>query len=489
MAIGAVHKTDFKPNMVQGNFIESRAKADLFSSRMGEGKSTALAWAALYHTRHNPGASWVLVRDTFENIVGTTQKTFFQWFPPGIFGEYNASRKTFKWASGVADGDVTFMGLDDQQDASKLMSREIAGFGIDEPAPAVGTSGVDEFIFDMAMSRLRQPGMNWYAAKLAENNPDEGHWTYKKFVSPGTPDFCLWQPQIPENVLHLPPNYYEALRGTWASRPDLLRRFVEGEFGFQQIGKSVTPQWNERLHLALQLAPLPRTELVLCWDFGLNPSCAITQRTPLGHWNILDAMVGEGIGAQELINDWVKPLLVQRYSPLKCTMRHIGDPAGNTREQSSAERSAVRVIRQELGGPWKSGPVKIDERLEPLRAVLTRTVGGRGLVQVDRERAAPVWHALRGGWHYHVARTGIVSGVPAKGPGPHSHIGDALGYGAAVLFPMGRLQKSALLGAIDGKGATGYFGGRPSGLPPERGLERKPGLVPRPTPPEHGATL
>ena len=93
--MATLHKTEFNPNPVQRNFIESRAKADLFSSRMGEGKSTALAWGALYHTRHNPGASWALIRDTFENIVGTTQKTFFQWFPPGVYGEYNATKKTF----------------------------------------------------------------------------------------------------------------------------------------------------------------------------------------------------------------------------------------------------------------------------------------------------------------------------------------------------------------------------------------------------------
>jgi hypothetical protein len=200
-------------------------------------------------------------------------------------------------------------------------------------------------------------------------------------------------------------------------------------------------------------------------------------------------MVGEGIGTQELIHDWVKPLLVSRYKPLNCPIRHIGDPAGNQREQSSAERSAVRVIRQELGGTWRSGPVKIEERLEPLRAVLTRTVGGRGLVQVDRERASCVWHSLRGGWHYHVARTGIVSGVPAKGPGPHSHIGDALAYGAAVLFPMGRLQARGKFGAVDGAGGTGYFGGGSSSRVPARGLERKPGTAPAQPPPQHGELL
>lgn len=432
----ATHNVDFTPNPVQRNFIESRAKADLFSSRMGEGKSTGLAWSALLHTRHNPGASWALIRDTYENIIGTTQKTFFTWFPPGIFGSYNASKKTFTWASGIADGEVVFMGMDDQQDASKLMSREFAGFGIDEPAPAVGSSGVDEMIFDIALSRLRQPKMNWYSAKLAENNPDEAHWTYRRFVAPGEREFKIWQPALPENALNLPAGYYAELRKLWGHRPDLIRRFIEGEFGFQQIGKSCTPQWNDRLHLSLGLTPIPRQDVYMLWDFGLNPTCIITQRTPLGHWNFLDCMVGDGIGVEELIDNWVRPLWEERYARLKCPMRHIGDPAGLTREQTSSARSAVRAIRTKLGGTWRSGPLRLWERLNPLQSALTRTVGGRGLIQVDRDRCGPVWHALRGGYHFHVSRTGITSSEPVKNI--HSHPGDACGYGAALLLPIGR---------------------------------------------------
>ena len=138
-----------------------------------------LAWSAFYHTRHNPGAEWALIRDTWENMQATTMKTFFEWFPPGVAGTFHATKKVFTWASGLAQGEVQFLGMDDPQDASKLMSRQLAGFGIDEPAPAVGSAGVDELIFDIAMSRLRQSGMKWYGAKLAENNPDENHWTYR----------------------------------------------------------------------------------------------------------------------------------------------------------------------------------------------------------------------------------------------------------------------------------------------------------------------
>lgn len=448
---------------------------------MGEGKSTAIAWACFYHTRHNPGARWAIIRDTFENIQGTTMKTFFEWFPPGVCGTYNASKKTFTWYDGVARGEVIFMGMDDPADSSKLMSRELAGFGIDEPAPAVGSTGVDEMIFTMALSRLRQPGMKWYAAKLAENNPDEAHWTYRHFVQPGTPDFKIWQPALPENLHHLPVRYYEEMRKTFATRPDLVRRFVEGEFGFQQIGKAVTPQWSDKIHLALGLTPIPRQDLFCLWDFGLNPTCLITQRTPLGHWLFLDGMCGDGIGVEELIEDWARPLLYERYKPLHCTLRHIGDPAGNQREASSASRSAVRAIvgPKGLGGTWRSGPVKPAERIEPLRAVLTRTISGRGVVQVDRERCGCLWHALRGGWHYHVARTGIVSGLPAKDM--HSHPGDAASYGAAVLFPMGRLQKATTLPLTTGQ-SGGYFGsGNTKPLFGRSELGRKP--------PEHGAPL
>lgn len=452
------HKTTFNPNPVQKSFIESRRKADLFSSRMGEGKSTALSWAALYHTRHNPGAKWALIRDTYENLMGTTWKTFTEWFPIGVYGTWNAQRKTYTWASGIADGEVMFLGMDAEMDATKLMSRELGGFGIDEPAPAVSSGGVDEAIFNMALSRLRQQGMNWYAAKLAENNPDEAHWTYRRFVQPGEPEFALWQPQLPENLHHLPATYYTDLRSNWAGREDLVNRFVDGKFGFQRLGKSVTPGWNDDIHLATGLTPLPRQDVYVLWDFGLNPTAIFTQRTPLGTWLILDSMVGDGIGAEELIDGWAAPLYAERYKPLHCPLRHIGDPAGKTPEQSSSKRSAVRVVRQKLKGPFRAGPFRLHERVEPLRAVLAKLVAGRGLVQVDRQRAFHVWHALRGGWHHKIHPNGVTAPEPLKNI--HSHPGDAMGYGAAVLYPMGRRQHRA--GAAAGAGTgTGDSAGNP----------------------------
>lgn len=443
-----VHELTFNPNPVQKQFIMSQAKADLFSSRVGEGKSAALAWSVFYHNRHNPGANALIIRDTWENLRATTLQEFFKWFAPGVFGNWNESHKTWTWAEGIGKGTVVFLGLDDPSDASKLQSREAAFIAIDEPAPAAMSGGVSETIFDIGFTRLRQSGMQWYGYKLATNNPDETHWTYKRFVEPGTEGFLVWQPNSPENEKNLPENYYAELRKMLSSNPSLVDRFVEGRYGFQQVGRQVTPEWNDTIHLSTGLAPVRGSDLVLLWDFGLNPTCIITQVTPLRRWLILESFVGEDEGVEELITRQIKSTLAQRYRGFK--LRHIGDPNGRMREQSSASRSAVRVIMAELGGPFRPGPKEVSARVEPLRAALRQ----QGLVLVDRSNAKQVWGALRGGWHYRISNTGVTSTSPEKNI--HSHPGDAMGYGAAVLFPMGRLQQPK--SAIIRPQSASYFG-------------------------------
>src|SRR6266446_2008333 len=435
MTLEKTFRIDFQPNPLQKQFIESQADADIFMGRMGEGKSTALAWSCFYHTCHNPGADWVFIRDTWENLRATTLKEFSTWFPPGVAGTWNESKHTFTWAEGLAKGTVEFLGMDDPQDASKLQSRALAGFAVDEPAPAMQSGGVPETIFDLAITRLRQKGISWYAAKLASNSPDETHWTYKRFVDPGEEGFRYWQSPSPENLRNLPSNYYEKIRRHLSHRTDLVNRFVEGGFGLMQEGVAVTPEWSDKLHLATGLSPVKGQGLVLLWDFGLNPTCIITQVTPLRDWLILWSLVGDEIGVEELITQEVRPLLLHEYRGLP--FKHIGDPNGRMREQSSSARSAVLTLRKELGGTFVAGPVSFSERREPLRALLARQRGGRGVVQVDRVHAKEVWLALRGGWHYHIAKSGVSGTEPLKNAA--SHPGDAMGYGAAKLFPLGRI--------------------------------------------------
>lgn len=378
------------------------------------------------------------------------------------------------------------MGVESDEDASKIASMPLGAFAIDEPSGAAGeSSGVSEFIFETAQAQLRQPGMNWYACKLAQNNPDESHWTYKKFWDPGTPadpgmellplqesGYRTWQTKEPENLAHLPPGYYEKMARTWADRPDLVRRFVDGKHGFQQQGVPITPEWNDELHLARDLRPVPGAPLQLLYDGGLNPTCIITQVTPQGNWNFLEAFVGSGIGMFELVEDVVKPALRSRYRGYRWT--HIGDPNLRMREQSSSKQSAARVIVKELGGRFIQGAVKEAARIDPLRAILRKVKDGRGVVQVDRDRCRTVWHALRGGWHRHVQRTGVVGQIKKN---IHSHPGDAVGYGAGHLFPLGKIQDAAKHSGQRARAAS-YFRSAPH-PGTSLGMARKDIKVPR----------
>ncbi|TVR78980.1 MAG: hypothetical protein EA405_13600 [Rhodospirillales bacterium] len=434
--------------------------------------------------RDGVGPEWVFIRDTWENMRRSTQREFFHWFPPGVIGDYAEGKKEFVWRGEQVGlvGRVTFMGVDDEADASKLASMPLGGCAIDEPSPATGDGGgVSRFVFQTAMMQLRQRGLGWYAMKLAQNNPDESHWTYEVFWDPGTPQmrpvgklpprqvggFRPWQTREPENVKNLPAGYYEGQRVLLAGRDDLIRRFVEGKHGHQQVGRAVTPEWSDDVHLSVGLEAVRGVPLQLLWDGGHNPTCIVTQVTPLGSWLILEAVVGDGIGMVELIEDVVKPRLTDRFRDWFADKggpgwRHIGDPALESREQSSILQSAALVIRRELGGSFIKGPVKPDDRVRPLRAVLRKLVGGRGLVQVDRVWAKPVWHALRGGWHNRVGRTGGIGEIVKD---IHSHPGDAVGYGAAVLFPVGRLLTP---GAVGVSAPRPYFTGGRGGLGFER---------------------
>lgn len=461
--IEKAHRVEFLANPIQHAFITSRAKADLFASRKGEGKSAGLCWAMLYHARENPGARHVVIRDTWENLRDSTLAEFFSWFQPGVHGEWKESNKTWTWKVGeVGNAVAMFRGMDDKQDANKIASVPLGGVFMDEPAPASDSGGIDQLVLTTAMGQLRQKGVKWYATKLAENNPDETHWTYEMFVDPGTDGFRVWQTREPENTKNLPETYYEDMRARFKHRPDLIRRFVDGGWGFQQIGRPVTPQWDDRLHLALGLAPIRGPSLYLLWDFGHTPTCIITQVTPLAYWNILESHVGVDTGIYQLIEDRILPRLAQRYRGWK--VEHIGDRAGTMKEQSDIRNSAVAVIKTKIPGPFTPGPNDIQARIDPLGAVLAKTLMGRGVVQVDRQRAREVWYALRGGWHFADVKSGAMSNEPVKNM--HSHPGDALGYGAAVLWPMVRSTSEASSRVVAPR-TPGYFGRGNGGAQPQ----------------------
>lgn len=426
------HRVEFHAGPTQRRFIEDDSRAALFASRAGEGKSAAICWAAAHfcrkYARANP--SCIIARNTLVNLRATTLQEFFKWFPPGVFGTWSKTEMLWKWKVEGFGGQIRFMGFDDEKSTQKVLSMPVDFAGLDEAAPATDVGGINELVLDMLLTRARNPRIDKPVIKVAVNNTDEDHWLYPRFVDPGSTDFRVFQTgEMPENLANVREGYYEEMARDLSHRPDLARRYIEGKWGYQQIGVAVTPQWSDDIHLAHGLKPVRGLPLLLSWDFGGVPTCVVSQATNT-NLNVLLAMCQEGVGTYQLIEQ-MKPILVSRFD--RYLLKHTGDYNGRTRDPGDNRNSPVRFIKQELGGSWRDGPVSIESRIEPLQKVLSRTYNGRGVVQVDAEHAKIVHYALRGGWHKPKSSTGVVGREPVKDK--HSHPGDCMGYEAARSYP------------------------------------------------------
>jgi hypothetical protein len=457
-----VHRIVFEPTPTQKAFVLDRREAVLFCGAMRAGKTVGLCWSAYVYTRMNPGAPIIVIRDTWTNLQRTTLKTFFRIFPPGICGTWRAEAREFVWGMEGLEGTITFLGMDDSKDVGKLQSLEAGLILIDEAAPGIDQGGISEEVFDFAMGRISAPGMKWHQVKLAANPPDESHYLYTRFVDPGEPGWGYYKTDGRENEKNLPVGYYEALERRYRHRPDLLRRLVQGQFGFTQIGKAVTPEWNDAVHLVDHLRPMPGVPYHIGLDFWHNPAAVICQKTPLGKLHVLWCGVGEGLGIEEFVDETLRSVLIDQFDARRHRLIWVGDPTGSIPDQSSRKRSAALSVVQQLGGSYQAGPRDEYTRIESLRAVLRR----HDLLKVDKHQARAIWHALRGGWHRRVIGNtvgGIVKDM-------HSHPADALAYLVARLYPLDRVSKMGYSGknlVIPSAGVVSgvYVSGGPGGGP------------------------
>ncbi len=434
-----VHRMEFKAGPTQRRFIETDARAALFASRAGEGKSAAIVQACGYFARkyHKANPTAIIARNTLVNLKRTTLLEFLKWWPSGIFGTFHKGDMVYEWTVPGFGGAVHFMGFDSEKATEKVLSMPVDFAGLDEAAPATDQGGINELVLDMLLQRGRNPGVDKPQIKIAVNNTDEEHWLYPRFVDPGSEGFeCYQTGAQPENLDHVRKGYYEDMARDNAHRPDLVRRYVEGKWGFQQKGVAVTPQWSDELHLADNLQPIRGIPLSLSWDFGHNPRCTVSQHTKT-NWNVLGCYGEDGVGTYQLIES-LKPILLSRFEN-KFVLKHTGDPNGATKDPGDSRNSPLRAIKEELGGSWVAGPTKPALIIDPLQRVLTKQSGGRGLLQVDRVHAKMIWYALRGGWHKQKNARGVVSPNPTKDL--HSHPGDTMGYEAARTYPTAAFSK------------------------------------------------
>jgi len=167
----------FDPNAGQRAFIESPAQEVLFSGHWGNGKSIALVMKLWAFCLRYPGARCVLLRKVYADLRLSTlrhvRRVFgdAMWFG-GLVGGERPERFDFPNGSSI-----DFIGVSGESGRTdKLLSTEYAFIAADE------CNELEEADWEMAMGRLRQPGIPIHQIVGCTNPDNPEHWLCKRFL-------------------------------------------------------------------------------------------------------------------------------------------------------------------------------------------------------------------------------------------------------------------------------------------------------------------
>lgn len=407
---------------------------------IGSGKSVACVMEMMMRSHNQkPNAQgvrksrWVVIRNTYRELVDTTIQTFQDWFPEslGIF-----LRKDMKFTINrpLPDGtyihvEFLFRALDKPQDIRKLLSLEVTGGWINE------VREIPKSILDMLIGRLgrypnkRDGGPSWFGLIMDTNPPDSDHWFYKLFEIDLPDNYAIFhQPSgispEAENIDNLPEGYYQKMQA--GKDQEWINVYVHGLYGFVQDGKPVFPEYHDDIHATNQhIIPDDSFTIHVGIDFGLTPAATFGYQNTSGRWIIFDELVAEDMGADNF-SKMLKLQCVSKYP--NHTIEFHGDPAGDQRAQTD-EITPFQILQRNgiLAVPTYTNDFII--RREAVAMALQRLdfVGNPAFVVT---KGAPMTRkALAGGYKY---KRMAVSGGDRYADKPdknrYSHIGDALQY-------------------------------------------------------------
>lgn len=120
-------------------FIEDSTVVTGYFGPFGCAKTSGGAVKAWSYGQVFPGARGAIIRATWPELRDTTMKTFFEWFPDGIAGHYEATPKTF-WMHtrpGEPPMEILFRAMDQVDDIANVLSMDLAWAWLDEPQGGV----------------------------------------------------------------------------------------------------------------------------------------------------------------------------------------------------------------------------------------------------------------------------------------------------------------------------------------------------------------
>lgn len=375
---------------------------------------------------------WVVIRNTYRELIDTTIKTWNDWFPKrmGLWSQQNLSHTIIQE---LGDGtavhlEVMFRALDKPGDVKKLLSLELTGGWVNE------AKEIPLRIIEMLQGRVgrypskRQGGPSWWGVIMDTNPPDSDSWWYRVFEEVRPENWSLFvQPsglsENAENVENLPAKYYENMIP--GKDQEWVNVYVHGKYGFIQEGNPVYPEYSDDTHYSHHDIDIPDDITIhVGLDFGLTPAAAFAFELN-GQWVFFDELVSRDMGALRFGEALGKHLRANyREHPIQIT----GDPAGEQRAQTD-ERTPFEILSalNIEADPAHTNDVTI--RRETFAHGLTRlTMAGQpGLIIGPKCRY--LRRGLAGGYKYRRLQvSGAEKYVDKPDKNIYSHVCDAAQY-------------------------------------------------------------
>jgi len=314
----------------------------------------------------------IAIRNTYAELLGTTAKDFKSIFGDiGVWKEGSKEPPVFTMRFKVpptkivphpttVHHEMIFIALDRPDHIRKLRGQQTTWFYLSE------AKELPKEIVDMADLRHgRYPSMilgevlpSWHGMFGDTNQCDEDHWLYRfqEELAPAgkLPDWKFFrQPggvykvngvwvvnpahENRENLEVQVPRYYE--RGMQGKSDDWIKVNLANMYGFVMDGKPVHPEYNDSIHCVDDVDWRPDSPIVLSFDFGRTPACAIIQDIG-GTWFCLDEFCATSMSASKFAPNLLN-YLNQNYKG--ASFIGWGDPAGQHPGQE-VESSAIQIL-------------------------------------------------------------------------------------------------------------------------------------------------
>jgi len=471
---------NYQSEKTPAKFHASNAYVRGIMGPVGSGKSVAccielVARAMQQEPNHHGIRQFraAAIRNSYPELKTTTIKTWQEWFPDSVihitWGAPITAKAilpagpTKQFPQGTTlEFELWFIAMDRPADVKKLLSMELTMAWINEARelPYAIVEGVTMRLGRYPAKRSGA-GITYTGLIMDTNPPDDDHWWYNLaeveqpkgydfFRQPGAlrkgedaKGMVIYTPNPEaENVQNHQLGFQYWLNMIPGKSSDWIKGYILGDYATVYDGKPVYNEYNDHLHCAEEdLEPAYGMPLMLGFDFGLTPACAIFQISTKGQLRVIDECVSEDMGVRRFVTEVLRPKLTNEYPGM--TIRSWGDPAGTQRAQST-ETTCMEILAEE-GLPTE--PASTQEYVKRRESVV------RYLTMYDSDGEpgfllSPKCKFLRKGFNgaYMYERIQVASeerykDVPKKNI--YSHVHEGLQYGAMETLEGLKIEKVA----------------------------------------------